>query len=273
MALQLELQYNPLGVVLEDTLAFLVRWLVLHILETDKRMAKTVLMMQQGIPLEDARQQGETCTEWLNLSAIQDETGEITNYVGVLSNVSQLIDRQKNLHHIANHDSLTGLPNRMLLRDRLTQEIQTNRREQDKVLAVLFIDLDEFKAVNDSFGHDAGDAVLVQAAQRFGQCVRAYDTVARLGGDEFVILLPHLSSIAEYKFTLERLLKSMDQPVLFDHKELSVSLSIGVSICPDHSDSVEKLLQLADKAMYAAKQAGKNRHALWSDISRARPCE
>jgi len=206
---------------------------------------------------------GETISEWLNLSAIKNDDGVITNYVGVFSNVSQLMERQKDLHHIANHDALTGLPNRMLLTDRLAQEIKNNQRQKNTVLLVLFIDLDGFKAVNDTYGHDAGDEVLVQTAQRFCRCVRAADTVVRLGGDEFVILLPNLSCRDDCMPMLDRLLTALAEPVAFKQQALHVTLSIGVAVCPDDGTDVETLLLRADKAMYAAKQSGKNQYRFY----------
>ena len=206
------------------------------------------------------RSSGETVTEWLNLSAIKSKKGKVTHYVGVFSNVSQLLERQKDLHHIANHDALTGLPNRMLLSDRLAQEIKKNHRHKNKTLLVLFIDLDGFKAVNDTFGHDAGDEVLIQTAERFSQCVRSADTVARLGGDEFVILLPNLYHRNDAIPTLDRLLHALAEPVLFNGHELKVTLSIGVAACPGNTSDVDELLLLADKAMYSAKQSGKNKY-------------
>jgi len=205
------------------------------------------------------KKSGETIAEWLSLSAIKNDKGNIANYVGVFSNVSQLMERQKDLHHIANHDALTGLPNRMMLNDRLAQEIKKNERLKDKVLLVVFIDLDGFKAVNDTFGHDAGDEVLIQAAKRFTQSVRASDTVVRLGGDEFVILLPDLNHREDAILTLERLMKELAEPVMFNGNELKVTLSIGVAACPGNASDVDELLLLADKAMYSAKQSGKNK--------------
>ena len=208
---------------------------------------------------------GKTVQEWLNLSTVRNSEGEITNYVGIFSNVSQLIERQQDLHYIANHDALTGLPNRMLLADRLGQEIKANQRNRDERLALLFIDLDGFKAVNDTFGHDAGDYMLKVAAERFTSCVRPADTVSRLGGDEFVIVLPHLKNSADCQPMLERLQQTLSQPVIFNGDELRVTLSIGVAIYPDHADGVEALMQRADQAMYRAKQAGKNRYHLYDE--------
>jgi len=201
---------------------------------------------------------------WLNLSAIKNDADETTHYVGIFSNISQLLNQHKDLRHTAHHDALTGLPNRILLLDRLSQEVKSNQRKSHEALAVLFIDLDGFKTVNDTFGHDAGDALLVHAAQKFSESVRASDTVARLGGDEFVILLPHLRSRAASIPTLDRLLNSMQTPLTFKGNTLHVTLSIGVAICPDDSVNIESLLKFADKAMYKSKQSNKNQYCFYT---------
>lgn len=203
----------------------------------------------------------EFAVEWLNFSGISDEHGVLTNCVGVFSNVSDLLAQRSSLQHLATHDVLTGLPNRALLKDRLDQEIKCNAR-LGGVLAVLFVDLDGFKQINDAYGHDAGDCLLIEAAARFNRCVRASDTVARLGGDEFVILLPALKRLEDCEFTVRRLIDVMAEPVICDGQLLCVTVSVGVAGCPDHSADAEELLLLSDKAMYLAKQGGKNRFCL-----------
>jgi len=200
---------------------------------------------------------------WLTLSVIRDEKGEIANYAGVLSSVSQLVERQYHLEIEANHDNLTGLPNRRLLSDRLNQAILHNKRN-NKRLAVCFLDLDGFKEVNDTLGHDAGDQVLNTIAQRLERVVRGEDTVARIGGDEFVLLFGDLTDIECLAPLLQKILESIQKPVPIHAEEASVSASIGISIFPDHAEDAETLLKLADTLMYQAKQTGKSKFYIQS---------
>ncbi|HEY6898924.1 MAG TPA: EAL domain-containing protein, partial [Rhodocyclaceae bacterium] len=162
------------------------------------------------------------------------------------------------LRFLANHDVLTGLPNRMLLADRMTQAIARSRREQ-KLVAVCFLDLDKFKPINDQYGHESGDKLLIEVGQRIGGALRAGDTVARLGGDEFILLLNELDSVLEIEQTLSRLQMALTVPYLIEDREIEFSASIGVSIYPYDDSDPDTLLRHADHAMYVAKQLGKNR--------------
>ena len=209
--------------------------------------------------IKNRKPSGELETEWLTLSSIKDEQGAVTNYVGVFSNVSQLFQRQNKLEFIANHDALTGLPNRFLLADRLELAIAHAERNKE-IFAVCYLDLDGFKPVNDSFGHAAGDQLLCEIARRFKHVVRSNDTVARVGGDEFVIVLKELKSPEDYKVTLDRLLEAVRQPVPIGDKTASVTTSIGVAIFPADGRDSESLLKFADQAMYSAKSSGKSRY-------------
>lgn len=195
---------------------------------------------------------------WLTLSVIRDEKGDVANYAGVLSSVSQLIERQYHLEVEANHDNLTGLPNRRLLSDRLNQAILHHERN-NKQLAVCFLDLDGFKEVNDTLGHDAGDQVLRMIAQRLERVVRGEDTVARIGGDEFVLLFGDLTDLVCLPPLLQKVLESIQLPISVHGEQACVSASIGVSIFPDHAEGAESLLKQADKLMYQAKQTGKSK--------------
>jgi len=195
--------------------------------------------------------------EWLTYSAIKSGKGDITNYVGVFSSMSQLIQRQQTLEQAANYDLLTDLPNRRLLADRLQQAIfLANRNKQ--LLAVCFLDLDGFKIINDTLGHAAGDILLIEVAQRLQNETRAVDTVARLGGDEFVLVLGGLSNDSVIMPLLEKLLSAIAEPINVGEDYARVTASIGVAIYPLHGDSTELILKKADKAMYQAKQAGKS---------------
>ena len=209
--------------------------------------------------IRNRKPSGELETEWLTLSSIKNEQGVITNYVGVFSNVSQLFKRQNNLEFIANHDSLTGLPNRILLADRLELAIARANRTSE-LFAVCYLDLDGFKPVNDRLGHAAGDHLLCEIAKRFKNVVRNNDTVARVGGDEFVIVLGEIKSSDDCTTVLDKLLKEIGKPVQIGNEIACVTTSIGVAIFPNCGADSESLLKLADQAMYLAKSSGKSRY-------------
>jgi len=203
--------------------------------------------------------------EWLTYSAIKSEEGTVTNYVGVFSSMSQLVLRQQTLEQAANYDLLTNLPNRRLLSDRLQQAIfQAKRNEQS--IAICFLDLDGFKTVNDNLGHAAGDTLLIEIAKRLQRTVRAVDTVSRLGGDEFVLVLGGLTDDREIKGLLDKLLAEIAVPMNIDGNEAHVTGSIGVALFPQNSDSVENMLEKADKAMYFAKKSGKSCYQFFDDM-------
>ncbi|MDP2901886.1 MAG: GGDEF domain-containing protein, partial [Methylovulum sp.] len=207
----------------------------------------------------ERNQQGELEPEWLTFSAIKNEQGKTTNYVAIFSSISELIKRQQLLEGIANHDALTGLPNRRLLADRLSQAtIHANRNQ--KSLAVCYLDLDGFKQVNDVFGHAAGDTLLQEIAQRFKSILRGNDTVARLGGDEFVLLFNDLNKSEDVFALLDRLLAVAKEPVVFENVQARVSASIGVSFFPVDSNDADMLMKFADEAMYHAKHKGKSQY-------------
>jgi diguanylate cyclase (GGDEF)-like protein/hemerythrin-like metal-binding protein/PAS domain S-box-containing protein len=200
---------------------------------------------------------GESTPGWMTLSAVNDETGVLTHCVGVLSNISHLLKRQKQLERIANHDFLTGLPNRHFLFVRLRQAIAHARRSND-FLAVCYLDLDGFKAINDKFGHRAGDDLLQEIATRIQTVVRGDDTVARMGGDEFSILLGDIKQPGDCVPLLERLLAAIQLPVtLATGDAVAVTASVGVTIFPTDDGEPDALLHHADLAMYQAKESGK----------------
>lgn len=191
--------------------------------------------------------------------AVQGPDGEILFYQGTVENVTERRQQQSELEHRATHDVLTGLPNRNLLNDRLQQAIGHARRN-GYFAAVVFIDLDDFKGINDSLGHQAGDTLLIEIAHRLQGALRATDTVARYAGDEFVLVLNNYYQSDSIARLLERLLGEISKPVpLDDGQELFVTCSIGVSLYPNDGDSPEQLLRHADSAMYQAKQRGKSK--------------
>lgn len=201
---------------------------------------------------------GEIEGAWLVLSSIKDNQGVITHYVGVVSAITQLVKRQHILEVEANHDALTGLPNRRLLQDRLGQAILSSKRS-GRTLAVCYLDLDGFKLVNDTLGHDAGDDVLRLISGRLNKILRGGDTVVRSGGDEFVLLLGDLASEADATQLLTRLLFDISLPMLLQGKHVAVSASIGVTLYPQDQGTPEQLLKHADEALFVAKREGKSR--------------
>ncbi|MFP4207960.1 MAG: EAL domain-containing protein [Wenzhouxiangella sp.] len=194
---------------------------------------------------------------------LTDQDGSVT----LFDDITRQKENERKLHHIAHYDALTGLPNRVLLADRLALAMARARRSRHP-LALAFIDLDGFKAVNDTLGHDAGDRLLVSLARRMQNCLRETDTVARLGGDEFAIVMTDMTDLAAYAKLLDRLLIALAGPESIDGNPVQVSASIGVSLYPqDDEIDADQLLRQADQAMYEAKLAGKNRYRLF-DIAR-----
>ena len=223
-------------------------------------MSKTI---DTGAPyeleLEIARKDGKNQWIWARGEAIRNEKGDIVNLHVVAQDITERKRAKEQLERIAHYDLLTNMPNRVLLADRLNQAmLQCKRRDQ--TLAVAFMDLDGFKAVNDLYGHNVGDKLLVKLSQRMEEALREGDTLARIGGDEFIAVMIGLESIEDSKPILKRLLKAAAEPVNLDDAVIQVSASIGVSLYPqDHVDA-DLLMRHADQAMYVAKQAGKNRY-------------
>jgi diguanylate cyclase (GGDEF)-like protein/PAS domain S-box-containing protein len=192
----------------------------------------------------------------LVVTALRDSEECITGFVGISYDLTERKRAEEYIYHVAHHDHLTGLPTRTLLRDRLEVAIERATRSQDK-LAVLMVDLDNFKRVNDSLGHQAGDTVLCEISKRLKSCVRKSDTVGRMGGDEFVVLLPDLRSDADAEEICQKLLSSVAQPIRIGKHEIIVTASIGISLFPICED-VETLFKNADFAMYRVKNSGRN---------------
>jgi diguanylate cyclase (GGDEF)-like protein/PAS domain S-box-containing protein len=202
------------------------------------------------------RKDGQVYAELLTVSAVPDERGEVGHYVGVLADITPLKEHERELERIAHFDALTGIPNRVLLADRMGQAVAQTLRAGN-MMAVCYLDLDGFKPINDEFGHEAGDRLLVEMARRMKECVRGGDTVARIGGDEFVLLLLNVETTNECEAILDRVLDAVAQPVSIDSYALAVTASVGVTLFPpDHADP-DTLLRHADQAMYLAKQGGK----------------
>lgn len=188
--------------------------------------------------------------------------GSVCGLIGIAADVTERKEHEQQLEHIAHYDSLTGVPNRVLLADRLSQALARTKREKG-LMAVCYLDLDGFKPVNDTYGHDTGDQVLIEITRRIKEVIREDDTVARLGGDEFVVLLVGLEVPEECAGSLNRLLERINQPIEIQGKQLHISASIGVSLYPEDEQDADTLLRHADQAMYIAKQSGKNRYHLF----------
>ncbi|GAA0786664.1 sensor domain-containing protein [Marinobacterium sediminicola] len=213
--------------------------------------------------------EGERYAVLQKINAFFDNKDRLQGYVSLMSDITTLKQHQRQLERIAHFDGLTGLPNRTLLADRLQQAMVMSQRHHSNI-AILFIDLDGFKAINDSFSHAVGDKLLVKVAQRMKQLIRQEDTLARLGGDEFVAVLVDLEQNESSLPVIRRLLETVAEPVRIDGLELKVSASIGVSFYPQHDSlDADQLLRQADQAMYQSKQAGKNRYHLF-DVERDR---
>lgn len=189
---------------------------------------------------------------WVSVSCVSDETGFIHNYVAVLTSM----ETHTTLSHLAHHDALTGLPNRLLLDARLQHTLERAQRHT-KPAAVFYMDLDRFKPINDSHGHAVGDAVLIEVAHRLTRVVRAQDTVARLGGDEFVVLLDDYQSLDDVAHVASRILETIAEPIGLDGLQHEVGISIGISRYPEDGEDAEALLEAADRAMYLAKSSGR----------------
>lgn len=209
------------------------------------------------------RKDGEPFPAWQSISVVRNSKGSITHYVTAFSDVSAIYAAQQKLQYLAHHDPLTGLPNRILLDDRIVFAIEQARREQRRC-PVLYLDLDGFKVVNDNLGHKAGDDLLRTVAARLTAVLRATDTVGRVGGDEFVIL-PGSGNPEDVEQLGEKILTALRTPIAIAGELITVSASLGVAVFPDHGATHEQLLQAADMAMYAAKADGRNRLRFYAD--------
>ena len=209
------------------------------------------------------RKNGEIYPEWFTASAVKDEHGNVTHYIGVFSDISEQRAARERIEYLAHYDVLTGLPNRTRLQEMLAATTGNARGAQTKV-AVLFLDLDRFKDINDSLGHAAGDALLVAFAERLRGCIRAEDAVIRLGGDEFVAILAEVKMSEHAAVVAEKIIEAAAKPYLVAGQEIVETLSIGISLYPDDGGDAGTLVRNADMAMYAAKEAGRNTYQFFS---------
>lgn len=218
------------------------------------------------------RKDGREYHEWLSISVIRDEQGEIQNYVAIFTDISGLKDAYAQVEFLAYHDPLTLLPNRVLLRDRLQQAIGEASREGRQV-ALFYLDLDNFKHVNDSLGHGVGDRFLQEIARRLRGCLRESDTVSRQGGDEFAIILPHVRQADRIVTTIEKIRTALSAPIDLQGQQVRASFSIGVALYPDDGKDIDTLIKHADVAMYHAKEAGRDTYRFFTPAmnDRVRP--
>jgi diguanylate cyclase (GGDEF)-like protein/PAS domain S-box-containing protein len=210
------------------------------------------------------RKDGAVFPQWQNISAVFDDNGKLTHYVAVFSDISQIKESQEKLDHLAYHDALTDLPNRLLLNERLEQAIRHAERHKSQ-LAVIFMDLDNFKHINDSLGHMQGDRVLQEVSTFLFNAVRQDDTVARVGGDEFVLVLEDVGEPEHVGVVAQKLLSSLDQPIMLDGHEVNVTASLGICLFPRDGLDATVLLRNADAAMYRAKEEGRNTYHFYTE--------
>jgi len=222
--------------------------------------------------IRDHRKNGDLYPKWLSINSLADENGKINRYVGLFSDITTIKQSEEQLYFMAHYDSLTGVANRRYFREVLDRSIAYSRRYGEKT-AVMFIDLDAFKNINDSIGHLAGDGLLVEVAKRLKASVRESDTVARVGGDEFTVILTGISDATKALLVAEKIFRQISQPIKLDNREVLISASIGIAIFPLDAIDSETLLRNADAALYQAKERGKNCHQFFSPEMNARALE
>ena len=203
------------------------------------------------------RKNGSVYAEWLNVSTVRNRHGDVEHYVAIFSDITERKEREEKIAFQAFHDALTGLPNRLLFKDRLEQALAQAKRYKSRTPAVMFLDLDKFKQVNDTLGHDVGDLLLKEVANRLKQCVRSVDTVARLAGDEFTVLLPEITEESDAEAVAVKILAAMQEPIQLGPESRVVTTSVGISLYPKDGRDVDALMKSADAAMYHVKAAGR----------------
>src|SRR5690554_674698 len=214
--------------------------------------------------LFSVRKDGHEFWSAITVSAVRNKSGQVTNYVVAAVDITELTEANRKMQQLALFDSLTGLANRRLFMDRLNNALASCRRERSS-LALLFLDLDQFKRINDTLGHDAGDILLLTIADRLKGCVREKDTVSRLGGDEFTVLLTDVKDTYSVTHVAQQILKALKQPIKLHKHEVIVSTSIGITLAPADSNHAETLMKNADLALYRAKECGRDRYHFFTE--------
>ncbi len=211
----------------------------------------------------DRRKNGELYTAELNIIALHNKDGKLTNYISIVNDISEKKQRESLIHNLAYFDALTNLPNRVLFQERIIDKIPALKRNSKK-MAILFIDMDNFKNINDAFGHFTGDKFLIEVAKSIKSLLREQDTLARLGGDEFTVILDDVESILDIGFVADKIISRFNNPIVIENKEFFTGASIGISIYPDDGESYEELVKAADTAMYQVKESGKNAYKFFT---------
>ncbi len=218
------------------------------------------------------KKDGTIYPQLLSISKVEDDKGVLTHYVAVFSDITRLKQSEARMEHLAHYDALTNLPNRLLLKSRIEHAVERTKRHPEEKVALLFLDLDHFKVVNDSLGHMQGDELLRQVALRLKKCLRQDDTIARMGGDEFVVLLEGVTQVNDLSAIAQNIIEEVKSPYLLhdmqhqsDSHEAVIGTSIGIAVYPDDSEDIEKLFTYADSAMYKAKQNGRNTYAFYTE--------
>jgi diguanylate cyclase (GGDEF)-like protein/PAS domain S-box-containing protein len=218
------------------------------------------------------RKDGEIYPQWLTITSIRDTYGTIVNYVGVFHDMTEIKMHEEQLRYQAHHDALTGLPNRVLFHDRLGVAMAHARRDANKV-AVLFLDLDNFKRINDSLGHTVGDLLLKEVAVRLGHCLRESDSVARYGGDEFIVLLEGVEQEEDVLLAAQRIIDGLAPVVSLQGQDFYLTVSLGIAFYPEDGQDQDTLIKNADTAMYRAKENGKNTYRVFTPAMNKRVTE
>ena len=208
--------------------------------------------------ITNRKRNGEIYIEWLSINTIRNAKGDIENYIGIFSDVTHQRKDAQNHAYLATHDPLTGLSNRLLLNDRLEHAINHAARF-GKCISLIFCDLDNFKPINDTYGHNVGDEILKRVADYLTKTLRKEDTICRFGGDEFVILIEDLDNFEYLDNILKKINNITNTPCVINDNEINIGMSIGASIFPEDGINASELIQSADEAMYKAKKQGKNR--------------
>ena len=210
------------------------------------------------------RKNGEIYPQLLNISSVKNSSNVVESYIAVFSDISSLKETQAQLDFLAHHDHLTELPNRILLNERLKHTLSTAKRDES-MTAVIFMDIDNFKNINDSYGHTFGDELLIAVSHRLKIIMREDDTFSRIGGDEFVIVMSHFRTLEQITRIAQKIMEQFEKVFTIEEKEFWISVSIGISVAPDDGNSSEVLIKNADTAMYEAKGDGKNTFKFYND--------
>jgi diguanylate cyclase (GGDEF)-like protein/PAS domain S-box-containing protein len=217
------------------------------------------------------RKNGELYPEWISISTVKDAEGRITHHIGIFSDITEYKAAQDKIHQLAHYDPLTKLPNRTLLQDRVQTALSIAQREHQHV-ALMFLDVDRFKSVNDTLGHQVGDELLVQVAERLTGLLRDVDTVSRMGGDEFIIVLPDTTDTGA-SHVAEKILKTIATTFVIQQYELNLTISLGIAVFPENGTDFNILSRCADSALYRAKKAGRNNFQFFTEEMHAHAAE